>query len=424
MNTVQPTQEKRSIRVKDFLDDFRSDINDADLMRKYHLSPLGLEKFYTMLLDRQILNPEDFRRRFEMQRQEEELAAETDESPSFIGPACLTAQENMFDLCPSCGVSAQEYMKRETDRHEGLSDSVTLRDIHADEPEESVVAVMAADPPAGPAESHVCPSCLIAQNMEFDECPECGVSVPQFLAAAGVAVPAKAKAKALTAPDEPMEASVQPLSPADLAGSVIEVMPMEEHGGEQATSWANDPEDLRTETANIDEFDMAFDGPIEIPLDEALAAEFLPEADLMIEKDENEDHIPSLSGFESEAPQSPASFLPDSSEEQPHVQGKHEPNACTGCEEPLSPSIRHIYDRSSSLKVLGLAGAVLAAAALGALLLTFFESYSAARVIMIYSTGLSMLLGAFLGGIGLFMLLFAKEKVFLCNSCGRVYPRL
>ena len=52
MNTVQNGQEKRSIRVKDFLDDFYAGMTDDELLTKYRLTPTGLERFYDMLQEK------------------------------------------------------------------------------------------------------------------------------------------------------------------------------------------------------------------------------------------------------------------------------------------------------------------------------------------------------------------------------------
>ena len=59
MNTVQTSQEKRTIKVKDFLDDFHGGMPDGELLKRYHLTPAGLEKFYSMLLDRHILGSQE-----------------------------------------------------------------------------------------------------------------------------------------------------------------------------------------------------------------------------------------------------------------------------------------------------------------------------------------------------------------------------
>jgi hypothetical protein len=68
--------------------------------------------------------------------------------------------------------------------------------------------------------------------------------------------------------------------------------------------------------------------------------------------------------------------------------------------------------------------ALFAAGLLGAIGLTFCEGYSAFRLLLIYTTGLSMLSGASMAAVSVFMLFLAKEKVWVCDECRRIYPRL
>ncbi len=65
MNIVHSTQEKRTIKVKDFLEYFRAGCTDTQLMEKFHLTPAGLDRFYGLLLERQILRSADFEGRTE-----------------------------------------------------------------------------------------------------------------------------------------------------------------------------------------------------------------------------------------------------------------------------------------------------------------------------------------------------------------------
>jgi hypothetical protein len=114
MNTVQSTQEKRTIKVKDFLEDFRSGVSDQDLQLKYHLTQLGLEKFYGMLMDRGILTAEELQANYRGQKAEDkDTDYGTGTSSAFICPQCLASHETMFDLCPNCGVSFQEMINQE-----------------------------------------------------------------------------------------------------------------------------------------------------------------------------------------------------------------------------------------------------------------------------------------------------------------------
>ena len=114
MNTVQNTQVKRSIRVRDFLNDFHGGMNDEDLLVKYHLTPTGLERFYDMLQERGIIDPQEILARYvEADDADQEMKQDERESASFICPSCLSSHNVMFDICPDCGVSFQDMISQQ-----------------------------------------------------------------------------------------------------------------------------------------------------------------------------------------------------------------------------------------------------------------------------------------------------------------------
>lgn len=114
MDAAQTFHEKRTINVKDFLEDFHSDLADYDLLKKYNLTESGLETFYQMLEERGILEPEQLRTRQCGKHQRAQVPLDlTDEKSSYICPRCLASHETMFDICPSCGVSFQELISQE-----------------------------------------------------------------------------------------------------------------------------------------------------------------------------------------------------------------------------------------------------------------------------------------------------------------------
>lgn len=114
MDAAQTSHEKRTINVKDFLEDFHSDLSDQHLLKKYNLTESGLETFYQMLEERGILEPEQLRTRQCGQHQHAQVPLDlTDEKSSYICPRCLASHETMFDICPSCGVSFQELISQE-----------------------------------------------------------------------------------------------------------------------------------------------------------------------------------------------------------------------------------------------------------------------------------------------------------------------
>jgi hypothetical protein len=74
------------------------------------------------------------------------------------------------------------------------------------------------------------------------------------------------------------------------------------------------------------------------------------------------------------------------------------------------------------LKSLYIAAGVFLLSFLTASSLHFFEGYSYARLVVIYATVAAFLVGSVFLGVGVFMML-AREKVYQCGSCLRIYPR-
>ena len=97
---------------------------DGELLKRYHLTPAGLEKFYSMLLDRHILGSQELQHHYKLENQRQtEAPKDEEEKAGFICPACLAAQDTMFDICPRCGVSFQELMSRERTPKEPVSEA-------------------------------------------------------------------------------------------------------------------------------------------------------------------------------------------------------------------------------------------------------------------------------------------------------------
>ncbi len=112
MNTAQTVQEKRTIRVKDFLDDVRSGANDRELLQKYCLSEIGLERFFDMLEERGILTSEEIQACKRDARAGGTDLDVSDERSSYICPCCLASHDVMFDICPSCGISFHQLISQ------------------------------------------------------------------------------------------------------------------------------------------------------------------------------------------------------------------------------------------------------------------------------------------------------------------------
>jgi hypothetical protein len=114
MDAAQTSHEKRTINVKDFLQDFHSGLSDQHLLKKYNLTESGLETFYQMLEDRGILEPDQLRTRQCGPDQRAQVPLDlSEERSSYICPRCLASHETMFDICPSCGVSFHELISQD-----------------------------------------------------------------------------------------------------------------------------------------------------------------------------------------------------------------------------------------------------------------------------------------------------------------------
>ena len=112
MNTVQSTQEKRTIRVKAFLEDFRGGACDADLKTKYNLTSAGLERFFSLQIERDIIDQEEWSAHQASQAAAAaQIEAESDEPTEFVCPSCTYTDAGPFDQCPRCGLSMKDFME-------------------------------------------------------------------------------------------------------------------------------------------------------------------------------------------------------------------------------------------------------------------------------------------------------------------------
>jgi hypothetical protein len=313
MNTGQANQEKRTIKVRDFLDSFRSGMADEEILKKYHLSPVGLEKFYGMLLERGILlsNEMDEHNRQQSLRETEDQSADLEKS-SFICPCCLSSHDTMFDICPNCGVSFQELMSRNSREEETLADKE------------------ASQPKKGPSRTK---------------------PFPIF--------------------DESMDEDFRDISGTEFLGATSPKSAKRENGYEGFSG-------REEQKKNNHRYDDALD-----------------------------EIIPGM----------PLEYAEDSPSHRPESKVR-----CDSCDEAMQPALRDVYDRGRSYLTLLLAGASLMLGILGVLVLGFFSTYSVARLLVLYATGLSLLSGVAFLTAGLFMYM-ARERVYFCSVCRRVLPR-
>ena len=317
MNTAQTTQEKRTIKVRAFLDDFRSGMNDQDLQAKYHLTQLGLEKFYGMLMDRGILSAGELQQSCRGQKPAAAgTTAVVPPSSAFLCPQCMASLETMTDTCPKCGVSFQQLVSTTPCAERKTAEKVAVK---SEDQDDSLV-----------------PESLL--NEIF--------ASPQDRAKAAQNPPAA------DAEDE----------------------------------FCAHPRDKDSEFLNNDEFESFRVGFTDSPDD------VVPGMPL--------DYVGSREG----------------------VFPKTEVH-CESCNEVMQPRLRDVYDRQQSIIALIGAGISFLLGLLGSVTVTLFNGYSVGRLLAVYGTGLFLLAGAVLLTVGVFLYL-AKERVFACPSCKRVYPRI
>ncbi|MEW6140044.1 MAG: hypothetical protein AB1733_17605 [Thermodesulfobacteriota bacterium] len=343
MNTVQEGQEKRTIRVREFLDDFYSGASDDNLMTKYRLSATGLERFYDMLQDKGILDPDELAVRYNRQ-----MAIEDDwdsfddvEKSTFICPSCLASHDAMFDICPKCGVSFQETISDESPGYEDPAQDEFLGAVATEDHTE--------DPDLASLGEHW----SAVDKQESAELPHDSESDSEFFGPPAV-----------------------PETGEFVAGAVVE-----------------EPTGDALKGAQVETMIVGAPAPI------APKAGFVDSLDDLEESD-----------------------LPFASDSQDVVVESAPQRRCQICDNVMEPGVRDIYDHKRCHAALLGAGICMLLVLVGAIALSFFDGYSLARLLVVYSTGMSLLAGSIMAGVGTFMLL-AREKVYRCTGCKSICPR-
>lgn len=95
---------------------------------------------------------------------------------------------------------------------------------------------------------------------------------------------------------------------------------------------------------------------------------------------------------------------------------------CQSCERTMEPAVRNIYDRRSSLNALFFSAVFLVLGVLAAGALSFFDGQSLQRLAVFFTAAILILAGSVFLTVGTFLIL-AREKVYRCPSCRRVFPR-
>jgi hypothetical protein len=316
MNPMQTSHEKRTIKVKDFLDDFYGGMSEAALLKTYNLTPTGLEKFFSMLLDRGILDSQELQDHYRRENLRQTGTQHTDiEKASYICPACLAAHDTMFDICPRCGVSFHELMSRE-------------RQPEVTSPEESLFASLGPEKGAEQGE--------------------------KILEVSG---DARATDRFEPVPSQPAnEWDAAPAKEVDNGYFARAEEPLENHSG--------------------------FDDP----MDEIVHGRPLEHVD------------------DADTDEAGAQVI------------------CETCQESMQSGLRDIYDRGRGYLAIKMSATFFILGILGCLMVSFFDGYSLGRLIVVCFTGISFLAGASLLTVGAFMLL-ARERIYFCPVCKRIYPR-
>jgi hypothetical protein len=326
MGMAQGTQDKRSIRVKDFLDDFRSGMSDDGLVDKYNLTRTGLDRFYGLLLDRQILAPHELEGRDPIRDDYDDPAdAAIDVKSRLICPKCQAVHQQDRDSCSECGTALALGAEAVAGGAAPFPEALLINADHSEPEEKEASQPVQAKP--------------LKKDL-FDSAQGANPSRPIEI---------------------PLIEDPEPVRPAN-------------HGAEE-------PELVR-----VDRFDAPFVGY----------------------DDSAEEVVPGM----------PLQFG-DADKADGKTQGK-----CPACNEILDSSVRKVYDAKWALLALAASAAFLLLGCGGAAALTFIEGYSPLRLAVIYATAVGLLTGSALLALALHMLLFAREKAYVCHGCDRAYPRL
>jgi hypothetical protein len=218
---------------------------------------------------------------------------------------------------------------------------------------------------------YICPCCLASQETMFDICPNCGVSFQELISVGKPepeAAPAAQSASATSsAPAKEPKVAVQP--PIEIP--MADFIDREFADSKQEPNEFLAAEDMNKEAAAFDEPDDVVAGT---PLD-------------YIDENEREQRV-----------------------------------QCESCHEDMQAGLRDIYDHRRSKLAFIIAGGLLALGFLGTAALGYMDGFSFIRLLVVYATGMSLLFGTVFSAVGAFMSL-ARERVFYCSYCGRVYPR-
>ena len=259
--------------------------------------------------------------------------------------------------------------------------------------------------------SFICPSCLASHATMFDICPKCGVSFHELMGH-----------------EERSDESAWKADDAEAFGTAV---------SEDSAHWPSEPNFSSVKPIEIPEDPLSETDYFTEPLDRDFGDEFVAEdraefPDVPTDAFEVDTHrafankgphAPTANAFDGSLDDPKAGIGPEDDWNESRVgaarrRGVH----CQSCQDEMEPALRDIYDQRRSRLSLMVSGVFLVLVFLGSACLSFFDGYSLGRLFVVYLTGMFLLFGGILAAVGTFMFL-AREKVYYCPGCQRIYPR-
>ncbi len=274
-----------------------------------------------------------------------------------------------------------ERQKEKSDAGEGIAQSgLASTDIAAKE--DSVES------------SFICPACLQSFGVMFDICPNCSTSVQE------------AMERAL---QKTGSVETQPLKPPPTV--------VTEPCSSVQTRLPSKIEDQRAAAAQVEATDSGSSAPATAPAEDTIRREAFAPPNTISPETQARLEAKKLAQVRKRNPSTHAAA------QEQHRRISHSPSLrCESCQSTVAPALRDIYDRTRSLHAIFAASVCFFIAFFCCATLNYFEGPSLSRLVFFFFGSLSFVVGAILTGIGGFMYL-AREKVYFCPRCKRIYPR-
>jgi hypothetical protein len=121
----QSDEKRGKVPLKPFLEDFRANLPDRELMKKYRLSAQAFVRLVKALLAKKIVTPTDLSRRKEASVQRDLAKQSEFLSGLFICPNCGHPHPMPFEVCPACDTNVKALLPDES-----ASESLTTTHAH------------------------------------------------------------------------------------------------------------------------------------------------------------------------------------------------------------------------------------------------------------------------------------------------------